>query len=1280
MGLLEKFRRLKVYEVTNFKEFNHDTNKTLFEVCDACGRKDPSLICITCSRFFCNHCSAKHGNTLDHTMIEVFRPENVLVPQECVSHKNSVQFYFPGTDKFGCYECKAGSYEQAIKMSAFTFENVREMKFQLKSDIEYFRSEMKASIISGLHAKSELGNVQLEIKQKFNDIHRELEDLEKKLKNQVLDALDKERIKKNAMMEEGNEYLFRMLNLQSIYGTTDYKHLNEYKIKEMQNKISEKKQPDLFWKCQPTLSIDTKRILSCLHESVQLDLLTTDETLHSSTLEAQEAEKIEGSMNITNPPSKVEFSLNEKVFISRVESPSLFYLQKAADKGRLVKLGSDLRLMKMDKLPPHLAAPGQYVYSDGLRGRIKEVSENKTETVGIKKQKSQEAASLQTGGLIIEYIDTGAISVKNMRDIYLLPREAMMEPPFAIPCSLKNIQPNLAADKLNKLEWGSCAIKEFLRLCKASDIIVAEYTFNQEVAEVDLQYPPLPEYNHHGPTRLAHILIYMELAFFKTENIAKNDYPYCQIMFNPSKDHKVQVIHVDSPSQLYVKPLYFLPQRVNRYELEKQELLQRSKTTEPGPILAPRVNEPCRLLEFTPDGKTFHRGVITKVLKGQKVEIFLVDRGQTVVIPSKIIQQINKDDLQKIPQVRKVCLADIESACESGKWKRESIGTFISIVKGRHLLMTAEAEVADDVAIPVSLYDIYLDMDVSVNALLIELKHARSLDGIHIQVKFPRTKMNELFIELKDVKKFYRDASMMPWRPLQPTTKQADQPATTPALPVTPAPASYFKVGAEIQCRITSICNPHRIFVVPEDFLGAEMAMNNEITAQVRQDGVILDNPSAGDLCLAVTPTGYTARARVLSTLPDRCSLYFLDSGTVTEVHRQQIFQYTAQYQNVPEFAVAVHLAGIWPAGGPHWSATAVEHLNNNAARRCNQYKVEVTGPAVTGTVNGETVRSFPVNLVYYNIQFNKDCVRKTISLGLKLVHMGVALKRNDSEEELFGKHLAELKSSQQPYFQPQLSGSACELAVPPTAPRNEYTIISETFHWKDTSQPLSKEFSCTASHVDQSGIVFLQSVEQHSQVLDSLSNALSSRYSGSTVRSVDGNLQPGDPVIIRTTAEIAIAGWYRGKVKTVPEMTGGKPSPSKKSKLRKRETSAFDIDGTNTKTKKIGVECVDYGNVIHVQPKFIRKHLAFTDIPLQRFRARLNCKPVDKEWSSYAINLLGKNIINQQLKATVLKVDDDGVLEVSLRLPSGRDATELLVDAQLATTMSEKLTIEDQA
>ena len=31
------------------------------------------------------------------------------------------------------------------------------------------------------------------------------------------------------------------------------------------------------------------------------------------------------------------------------------------------------------------------------------------------------------------------LSVKNMRDIYILPRAAMVEPPFAIPCSLKYI-------------------------------------------------------------------------------------------------------------------------------------------------------------------------------------------------------------------------------------------------------------------------------------------------------------------------------------------------------------------------------------------------------------------------------------------------------------------------------------------------------------------------------------------------------------------------------------------------------------------------------------------------------------------------------------------------------------------------------------------------------------------------------------------------------------------------------------------------------------------------
>ena len=56
----------------------------------------------------------------------------------------------------------------------------------------------------------------------------------------------------------------------------------------------------------------------------------------------------------------------------------------------------------------------------------------------------------------------------------------------------------------------------------------------------------------------------------------------------------------------------------------------------------------------------------------------------------------------------------------------------------------------------------------------------------------------------------------------------------------------------------------------------------------------------------------------------------------------------------------------------------------------------------------------------------------------------------------------------------------------------------------------------------------------------------------------------------VKKKLNLIIYSWYRGKVKTVPEMTGGKPSPSKKSKLRKRETSALDIDGTNTKTKKV--------------------------------------------------------------------------------------------------------------
>ncbi|XP_023348041.1 uncharacterized protein LOC111716788 [Eurytemora carolleeae] len=100
-------------------------------------------------------------------------------------------------------------------------------------------------------------------------------------------------------------------------------------------------------------------------------------------------------------------------------------------------------------------------------------------------------------------------------------------------------------------------------------------------------------------------------------------------------------------------------------------------------------------------------------------------------------------------------------------------------------------------------------------------------------------------------------------------------------------------------------------------------------------------------------------------------------------------------------------------------------------------------------------------------------------------------------------------------------------------------------------------------------------------------------------------------------------------------------------------------------------VECVDFSTRITVTFVQIRKHLAFTDIPIQVFRVKLNCLPMYKDWDEYTLDFLQNNINQEPLTAKVLKAGDDKSDPiVSIRLPSSRDAASLLVECGLARKM----------
>ena len=139
---------------------------------------------------------------------------------------------------------------------------------------------------------------------------------------------------------------------------------------------------------------------------------------------------------INQPISEVEFGVNEKVVVTKVATPSLFYVQKVVDKPKLVKLNSKLQLMKLDKLPVEDLTRGQLVCSEGLRGRVKAVGEDVKENYG-KEKEAWEAADLEKGKVMLEYIDSGRVRERDVSDLYILPEVALMDPPFAVPCSLK---------------------------------------------------------------------------------------------------------------------------------------------------------------------------------------------------------------------------------------------------------------------------------------------------------------------------------------------------------------------------------------------------------------------------------------------------------------------------------------------------------------------------------------------------------------------------------------------------------------------------------------------------------------------------------------------------------------------------------------------------------------------------------------------------------------------------------------------------------------------------
>lgn len=307
--------------------------------------------------------------------------------------------------------------------------------------------------------------------------------------------------------------------------------------------------------------------------------------------------------------------------------------------------------------------------------------------------------------------------------------------------------------------------------------------------------------------------------------------------------------------------------------------------------------------------------------------------------------------------------------------------------------------------------------------------------------------------------------------------------------------------------------------------------------------------------------------------------------------------------------------------------------------------------------------RSFPVNLLYNNLNLINttsgiEVYTECINISDKfLINKGLALKGSASSEDVYKKHISNLRPEHKKFYQPVqgLAQQSKPNVKKKTCLKPVHRLI-QNFQWQEKNAPLTAEFKCTANNVDKDGFMYLQSVEEHAGTLKAINEGLTSRYRNSVSRQIDRHLNKGEPVIVQgTTSET----WYRGLV-----------------------------IGVNKKLQTAEVELVDYGTVQECEAGHLRKHLMFTEIPLQRFKAKLDCLPLKKTWDLYSIDFLWQNLKEgPNVMAKVIQNDcgvkksagkksakgvkkEECPLVVSVTLASKKDAADLLVNNGLARSM----------
>ncbi|XP_050294112.1 uncharacterized protein LOC126734498 isoform X2 [Anthonomus grandis grandis] len=989
--------------------------------------KESTMYCPSCEGLYCKDCCTVMHKSTNKLMSHEPVPKRMqkqkfsLMLESCDTHPDmQVEFYCTECDVSGCCYCVLDGHA-AHERAPLYHLNAEELK-----DFKTLKKEAEKALKEVLYTQQksrkltnfDTSSVKKDVCQFFGDFHGKLEALEKKL----CDELEGFKLNNKGLdniqnsLQQAAEQLTMLVSLNE--DKLDEKKFNFKLALEKLRQIDsiprfllnneEQSEPIRFIKQSDVLD-DLENLLG-LEKSLESDyrLVTKKELpenyvndLDYSDNEVEEnfnailrtsQEEVATVKNVSPTVSSIKSKISQKskkdpfkkkldlerVAVQHINSMDSFFVQYKHDMSKLVQLNKEIEnFVKMGGAEsvsdPQINELYLALYINESNG-LKEQQWCRARLIDLK-----EATHNVTYEVF--FIDYGKTQIVDKNRIREMPPHLAQRKPFIIECTLYNPM---------SVNWNKNAHFALAKILNGKDVFMMEKSYNDGIFEVDLMIAS----SDGGVASVTDILVHgHNLVKPQNNDFASLDGPiskkniFCEFnnlrvfpnskKFTKNQKEKVVIATVVDPYNLFVHLVQYREAfKAMNHAIKKA---YRNSRLACAPIEGTYV-----LVEYKdPIRSNYHRGFIKTIdMTSNKVHVLLVDWGLNVVVPSNSIRTLDVDFTKLESQAVVVKMTHIAPFDKEASWSSAANDFLLSYFKSQDVLKMVVHETEPEVE--VALFETSRNVDVCLNAMMVEYNLADSTGPISTNLEWPQYKLTH---------EEYNEEDGLMSSLLKKVNEEPDE-----------SDEEDLSNIKKRQIDVVKVENPYLIWVRFHEFRDRENEMfkNLQIFYSDDKERETKNLWKVDELCVARTETEY-ARGKILEINDDQYKIYLVDKVQETTVSKDRIYVYNKFFTKYPQALTKSHLANIKPAGDTgNWSISSTEALQEIFKKHKRIYACKAADADPE-----QAKKSLPLDIWYGIVKFggalDPDRI-KFVSVNKALVKLGYAFNIPKKQDALVKK------------------------------------------------------------------------------------------------------------------------------------------------------------------------------------------------------------------------------------------------------------------------------------